>query len=817
MRKLALSVALASISSAAMALGFGEIRLHSGLNQRLNADIPLLSVAGIETDTIKVKLASSADFARVGAERLLMLDGLQFKLVERNGRTLVEVTSKTTLKEPFLDFVVEMSWPQGRVLRQFTLLLDPPVFSADANGVITQAIKQDNSFATTAKVNASAASPAKAKVRAKAVSQVRQSLSAKELEAIKGDAYRTKASDSLWKIANRSKPSNLSVQQMMEAIYQANPDAFVNQDMGQLKSGQDLKIPDAAEAMRLTGVEAKALVAADKAPAKAAEAVKSSSKLRSDLVDANGKPVASLENPQSSVEGRLQLASVTGADKTGASDAAASEGGANSEVNRMKSELVRSQEAMETVNRQNAELNARIEEMTSKMQEMEKKLITVNNPNLASITQSPASATTPAQPEKTLSPEAIAAEKSQQPSTTTEPKVEPTSSTAVATTPATAAVTEAPLEENKELKSVVEQPVQVKTVQREQPISVLPTDESMQDTVIKYVTEPAHYPYLGIGAGLLGLLSYFLLRRRKMQQQASEPVFAHNYANNTNDKAQINEPQIELRETKSEPSVTASPAKTSTVDLGDVMSEVDIYVAYGRFSQAEILLRDALTHSPDRLEIKLKLLECLGQMGRAEDFDLLAQQLRDTHPYDQQVLGQIKELHAAAWPGETMVEAKAPDTAKMPEVVSTEPEPSSGVDLAKLSFDEVEQPQAELPPLAFDLDAEPKSANAGKKTRSKKAKVAEPAAASSLSLAELDFNETSNEDPLNDGLAMPLSDATLDSLASDEDGAMTKLHLAEAYLDMGDMVGAREILNEVLSEGNSQQRKEAHAMLERIV
>lgn len=819
MRKLALSVALASLSSAAMALGFGEIRLHSGLNQNLNADIPLVSVGGVDLDSIKVKLASSADFARVGAERLLMLDGLQFKVVERNGRPVVEVRSKNSLKEPFLDFVVEMNWPQGRVLRQFTLLLDPPVFNTDSSGQITQVSRPSVPESSRAAPRRAASDTTAAKPRRRVASQPKVALSAGDLAAIQGESYRTKASDNLWKIANRTKPANLSIQQMMEAIYQANPDAFANQDMSQLKNDQLLKIPASADAMKLSSAEAKALVAPDTA-AKTVEPAAKTSK-RTDLVGPDGKPVSSLDNGS---EGRLQLASVGMSDKAAGSDALSTEGGANSEANRVQSELLRSQEAMETVNRENTELKARLEEMTAKMQALEKKLITVNSPELAAMTST--TETTPAaQPDKPLANTTdTSATTGSTTSATTPPAADPsvttpatTPTTPVAADPATtpttpavatdpAATTPTPEPVNAELQAVVAEPIAVKPVHREKPVTLLPKEEAVEDSLLAFVTEPQNYPYLGIGAGLLAILGYFLLRRRKMQQQVSEPVFVGSYQDTQAAASSANAPKLELRDPPVSAHSDTAHAK-GAIDLADVMSEVDIYVAYGRFSQAETLLRDALSHAPDRLEIKMKLLECLGQMGRADEFDQLAEEVRTSHGADPIVLAQIDDHYQAAWPNESR--AERPASISLDEEPATETKP---LDLAKVSFDEpVTTEKVDLPPLAFELDDEPKTGS--KKAAKAQAKVA---AASELSLSDLELAPAS-EDPLSDGLTASLDDSELASLASDEDGAMTKLHLAEAYIDMGDIAGARDILSEVLNEGSPQQRKEAQAMLNKIV
>ena len=113
-------------SALAPALGLGDITLHSALNQPLSADIALVDVGGLEEGELSVSLATADEFSRAGVERLFFLNNLKFTPILRGNRSLIRVTSSKAVSEPFLNFVVQLNQPNGRVLREYTVLIDPP-------------------------------------------------------------------------------------------------------------------------------------------------------------------------------------------------------------------------------------------------------------------------------------------------------------------------------------------------------------------------------------------------------------------------------------------------------------------------------------------------------------------------------------------------------------------------------------------------------------------------------------------------------------------------------------------------------------------
>lgn len=128
-RKFALkSIALAVMPLQAMALGLGDIEINSSLNQPLDAEVKLLSVKPGEADDLLVSLASNAAFLRAGIDRPFFLTKLRFTVeTKSDGAKVIRVSSKKPVVEPFLNFLIEVDWPRGRLLREYTVLLDPPL------------------------------------------------------------------------------------------------------------------------------------------------------------------------------------------------------------------------------------------------------------------------------------------------------------------------------------------------------------------------------------------------------------------------------------------------------------------------------------------------------------------------------------------------------------------------------------------------------------------------------------------------------------------------------------------------------------------
>ncbi len=232
-RQLMLGLASGSAlySGMAPALGLGEITLHSALNQPFEAEIELLEVGDLGAQDLSVGLAPAEVFNRSGVERFYFLNDLRFTPLLRGSRSVIRVVSSRPVREPYLNFIVEVARPNGQLLREYTVLLDPPGSSA---------------YTSVAAPSAAAVSQAAPRTQAPA-SSVR---AITPPSASAGHRHQVVRGDSLWSIAARLREqgSTLSQQVLMEGILALNPSAFAGGDPGRLQAGADLLLPDAAHA-----------------------------------------------------------------------------------------------------------------------------------------------------------------------------------------------------------------------------------------------------------------------------------------------------------------------------------------------------------------------------------------------------------------------------------------------------------------------------------------------------------------------------------------------------------------------------------------
>lgn len=239
-RKLALavSIALGTVTVPAHALGLGDLDSKSGLNQAFDGRIPLLSVRPDEVEGLRVRLADADAFARAGIDRPYFLTLMRFEpTTDASGKPVVKVTSNFPIREPFLNFLVEVNWANGRLLREYTVLLDPPTRAAAAPVATRPATRP----ATTASRATSSARPA---TTSGAIAN--------------DDAYRVRANDTAWGIAQRIRPRGATMEQTMMALLETNPDAFINRNINLLKRGRILRLPSSDEILGLARQQARA-------------------------------------------------------------------------------------------------------------------------------------------------------------------------------------------------------------------------------------------------------------------------------------------------------------------------------------------------------------------------------------------------------------------------------------------------------------------------------------------------------------------------------------------------------------------------------
>jgi pilus assembly protein FimV len=212
----------------ALALGLGEIRVDSALNEPLDARIKLLSLDPLEAPNIRVVIADQDAFEKAGLERPYLLKRLRFKVVaDRGGDGYIHVSTPRSVKEPYLNFLLEVRWRGGMLLREYAILLDPPSYRL-------------------ARIPVQTAAPAP---RAEAIPAVPRK---------RPDTYRVRPTETLWIIAEKVRSKRTySVEQVMLALQRRNPDAFLDNNVNRVKSGSLLALPDDSEVESMGRAEAR--------------------------------------------------------------------------------------------------------------------------------------------------------------------------------------------------------------------------------------------------------------------------------------------------------------------------------------------------------------------------------------------------------------------------------------------------------------------------------------------------------------------------------------------------------------------------------
>jgi pilus assembly protein FimV len=250
-----LTAAIASavfVTSAASAAGLGKLTVLSALGQPLRAEIVLTTSAGEDPASMAVKLATPEAFRSANIDFNPALLSLRFAVEQRGGRQVIRVESSQPLNEPFVDMLLELTWNNGRLVREYTFLLDPAELRTTQPAQVagSPAPRAASQPAAAAPAAASAAPAADAAERARiAAAREGAQRQAAQRDTAAESTYRVRRGDTLSGIATRVKPAQISLDMMLVALYRANPDAFIGNNMNRLKSGQILSVPD-SDALR---------------------------------------------------------------------------------------------------------------------------------------------------------------------------------------------------------------------------------------------------------------------------------------------------------------------------------------------------------------------------------------------------------------------------------------------------------------------------------------------------------------------------------------------------------------------------------------
>ncbi|HEX5612177.1 MAG TPA: FimV/HubP family polar landmark protein, partial [Burkholderiales bacterium] len=231
------------------AAGLGRLTVHSALGEPLRAEVEVTSVQPNQEDSLAARLASQEAFRQAGVEYGSSLMSIRVTLEKRDGKPIVRLTSTRPINEPFMNVLLELQWSQGRLVREFTFLLDPPGYRGErpaAAAVPAPAQATTTEAPTVARV-APAPMPPEGKPLAPQAAPAART-------------YEIKRGDTLGRIARETRPEGVTFQQMLAALYRANQGAFISGNMNLMRSGRILQIPDREAVSAISAGEASQLV-----------------------------------------------------------------------------------------------------------------------------------------------------------------------------------------------------------------------------------------------------------------------------------------------------------------------------------------------------------------------------------------------------------------------------------------------------------------------------------------------------------------------------------------------------------------------------
>ena len=824
---------LLGASIAAQAAGLGRLTVNSSLGQILAAEIELLSLQPGEFESLSARVATPEAYRDAKIEYASGLRLLRFSIEKRaNGQPFVKVTSIAPINEPFLDVLVEVTWPSGRLQREYPILLDPPGFSearAAPAPARPAAAAPAPAAATPASPPAATAPAATGTPSAKA-----EMAPAPKAEADK-DSRKVEKGDTLRKIAGEVKPATVSMEQMLSALYRENKSAFVDNNMNRLKAGQILRIPSSEEAGKITekdaNQEVRAHVANWKAYREGLASGVAAAPAKADAPNAAAGKVASAAvappaPPAADSKDTLKLSKTEGGKA-----AAGGKGGGQDRVNALQEEVIAKDKALK-------ESQSRVSDLEKQIKDMQR-LIDLKS-------GAPAK---PGEPAKVPDTKVASAKPAEPVKAPEPPKVEPKPAEAPA--PADAAKPAEPAKPADAAKPAEPKPAPPKKAAKAPP----PPEPTMMETVME------NLPIVVGGAGVAGLLGFggFMLARRRKRATELGPTsslssaFPSDLKPSTSTGGKAGGGLVDTGNSSFLTDFDKTGPGSIDTDEVDPVAEAEVYIAYGRDAQAEEILKEAMARDKTRHEIPLKLLEIYHSRKSGTAFETVAKELRASagtaSPAWQKAaamgaqIDPTNPLYGGAMPAaETPAEA-APaarpdldfDLDSSPAAAATAPAPGdmAGFDLdlgTKASASPAAPASGDVPALDFDL-APPAMAAVDVPLAAEPAKDEKGAFDFDLSSLDLPSSPSESKAPASDldlGFDQTIrttADKTSPSLNLTDldlgdaggggggDAVTTKLELAKAYLEIGDKDGAREILQEVAKEGSAAQKDEAQKLI----
>lgn len=597
-KKRALALAIASCMSVpllAEAASLGKLTVLSGLGQPLRAELEL-GAAPEEISGMTARLAPSDAFKQAGVDYAPILSELRFALDKRaNGASVIRVTSVKPLNEPFLDFLVELNWPSGRLLREYTFLLDPPDISEKppARSVVDARVVETVRGGTS---EARMAAPVRS---ARPVPAPKVAEEAKK-PAEKADTRVVQRGETLRKIAGETQHQGVSLEQMLVGLFRSNPDAFIGHNLNRLKTGAILSIPDQSAVESVSEAEAKKIYVAQAGDWNAyrqklaAATAKGAAKDDSGSAQAaSGKITARVEEKAAPAEKNKDQVKVARADALAKGADAARSAAEEDRVAREKA-YKEAQERLLALEKNVGELQ---------------KLLDLKNQKLAELQQAPAKKEEPKPAAEPAKPVAEA------------PKPE------VPKPPVEAKPAEPPkIVEEAKPQAAAPAPAPVKPAPKKVAPPPPPPEPELLDSLLE---DPL--PLLAGGGVLAGLLAFLFIKRRRASGGSALTTTAAPVSSGLGPNSVFRMTGGQSIDTGNTPPQTGDFSQTGpgTIDTDEVdpVAEADVYMAYGRDTQAEEILLEALQKDPQRTAIHAKLLEIYANRGSLKQFETLASEL----------------------------------------------------------------------------------------------------------------------------------------------------------------------------------------------
>lgn len=925
---LALALSLLFTPLTGQALGLGKLKVHSALNAPLNAEIEITSIGEKELRGLNAGLASRRDFEDAAVARLPFLAEIKFTVVKRaDGGYVLQLRTERQIEEPFLHLLLQLDWPGGRLVREYTALIDPPSYLTGKPAGIepprvapapkpepvpvplpvptaqiepqalpaeetrvaevpTAPAADDRLFGpedmqpSPIVISGATGWPAEAEERKAVEPSVTAAPRPAALPA-RASEYRVKQGDTLWEIAEKLRADKrLGVEQAVIALYNANRHAFFGNNVNNLHAGKILKVPEreeveaisqslarkefraqydvwqeyklklagAGRGIKVAGAETETETETAQAPAKPEQAAKAPA--------AEG---ARTPEPAPAEKGRPgELLKIVRANLHAEKGAAAakvaeteSRKGAAGEQRALAEKVATLEESLESRRLQTQELADKVGQVRAQLKN-EARLIELENKEFAA-------AQARAKPQESKPVEPAPKPEAAKPPEKPAPK---------ATVPEKPAAPPAPV-------------VAAAKPEIEKPVAPPPAPEEkgwLDELAGLFGGEfvlPALIGVVVFASGAIALV--YFRRRRKSLAEFEESILSSEPVTGEGASSATTGPAITAGDTSFLSDFSQGAAGPAHTDEVDPIAEAEVYLAYGRDETAEEILKDAVVKNPGRPELKVKLLEIYHQRKDVKAFETLAEELyaafggrggkpwekveemgRKLNPENPMFRGGAPAKPAAAAPAGRAAAAPALDfgaTVKLSaeELGIAAPAATARTQVAAppadFDFDlGAPAPAASGGGIDFDLDfatAKPAAAPAVDFGATMKLSAAELGTApkADTGLESLDFGQPLDNlidfdvgagapaaagAPSAEEAAAPAgaeaggiewemsAPAGAESAPAEEtqstaqwDETATKLDLAKAYIDMGDAEGARSILEEVMAEGNDQQKTQA--------